>query len=555
MLNLAGFWGSEEQGGSRKVFNQGVQDNPDSVPIYIAWAKAMITQQKKTDGEAVLEKLRARQPKSVEAAAAIGDFYVQQKTPERALAEFQRALSFAPKDLEIRKRMVEAYLDAGKIQPAADLVKEILQVRPKDCDTMIQQARVLIAQGKADDAILVSQQTVRDDPSSPQAHYVLGMAYSGAGHLGQAKSELEEALKYGSNMPIVLLALARMNLASGDIQAAQDYANQAIQLNGDDAAAHVLLGTALLRRKQFAPARAEFLKAQKLAPGDPAICLDLAQTFAGEKNWREAEQDNEDALKLNPRYVPALAQMAALWVSQQQTAKAVARVQDYLSRFPDDASGHYIMGELRLQAKQYDEAEAELNQATQLDAGMLVAYLQLGGLLQQRGDLDAAIARYRKALSLQPKSAPLTIMLGNLFEAKGDLEQARRYYEAALMLDSRSAVAANDLAWVYATQNTNLDVALGLAQKAKEILPDVDPVTDTLAWVYYKKGLYSAAIPLFQECAGKSPSHAVYHYHLGMALLANGDKAKGRDRLQAALKLGLTGDAAEQARKALALPN
>ncbi|MGD0090835.1 MAG: 50S ribosomal protein L18, partial [Planctomycetota bacterium] len=31
-----------------------------------------------------------------------------------------------------------------------------------------------------------------------------------------------------------------------------------------------------------------------------------------------------------------------------------------------------------------------------------------------------------------------------------------------------SGVAANDLAWVYATQNTNLDVALGLAQKAKE---------------------------------------------------------------------------------------
>jgi tetratricopeptide (TPR) repeat protein len=146
-------------------------------------------------------------------------------------------------------------------------------------------------------------------------------------------------------------------------------------------------------------------------------------------------------------------------------------------------------------------------------------------------------------------------MLGNLFEAKGDLEKAGRYYEAALAIDSNSGVAANDLAWVYASQNTNLDVALGLAQKAKEILPDLDLVTDTLAWVYYKKGLYSAAIPLLQECVSKSPSHAVYHYHLGMALLADGDKAKGRERLQAALKLGLSGDDAQQARKALAHPN
>jgi tetratricopeptide (TPR) repeat protein len=146
-------------------------------------------------------------------------------------------------------------------------------------------------------------------------------------------------------------------------------------------------------------------------------------------------------------------------------------------------------------------------------------------------------------------------MLGNLFEAKGDLEKAGRYYQAALAIDSGSGVAANDLARVYALQNTNLDVALGLAQKAKEILPEDDSVTDTLAWIYYKKGLYSAAILLLQECVAKAPAHTAYHYHLGMAFLADGEKAKGREELEAALKAGLSGDDAQQARKALAQPN
>jgi hypothetical protein len=37
-----------------------------------------------------------------------------------------------------------------------------------------------------------------------------------------------------------------------------------------------------------------------------------------------------------------------------------------------------------------------------------------------------------------------------------------------------------------------------------------------------------------------------------MALLSKGEKAKGREQLEAALKSGLSGDDAQQARKALA---
>ena len=205
-----------------------------------------------------------------------------------------------------------------------------------------------------------------------------------------------------------------------------------------------------------------------------------------------------------------------------------------------------------LNDKRYDEAEAELNRATELDSRMVMAYVQLGRLQQERGNVDAAIPRYQKALSLRPKSAAINIMLGDLYQAKGDLATAGHYYQSALTLDPESGVAANDLAWVDAQQNEDLDAALGLAQKAKQLLPEVDAVSDTLAWVYYKKGMYGAAIPLLQECVNKSPAHTVYHYHLGMALLAQGDKVKSREQLEAALKSGLSGADAQQAQKALA---
>ena len=49
-------------------------------------------------------------------------------------------------------------------------------------------------------------------------------------------------------------------------------------------------------------------------------------------------------------------------------------------------------------------------------------------------------------------------------------------------------MAANNLAFLYADEGGNLDLALQLAQTAKQHLPNSAEVDDTLGWVYYKKG-------------------------------------------------------------------
>jgi Flp pilus assembly protein TadD len=95
-----------------------------------------------------------------------------------------------------------------------------------------------------------------------------------------------------------------------------------------------------------------------------------------------------------------------------------------------------------------------------------------------------------------------------------------------------------------------------MAQKAKSQAPELPSITDTLAWVMYKKGNYSGAIPLLQECVQKSPGSAEYHYHLGVVLVAAGQKDKGKSQLQAALQTNQLKDAdAQQARQTLLQTN
>ncbi len=115
--------------------------------------------------------------------------------------------------------------------------------------------------------------------------------------------------------------------------------------------------------------------------------------------------------------------------------------------------------------------------------------------------------------------------------------EAQARYEKVVLMDPRAAVAANNLAWIYAESGNNLDEALKLAQTARLQLPSSPEVSDTLGWVYYKKGLPSLAVPIFRESVDKSPKNAVYRYHLGLAYAKSGHLEDARKALEQALAL------------------
>ena len=99
-------------------------------------------------------------------------------------------------------------------------------------------------------------------------------------------------------------------------------------------------------------------------------------------------------------------------------------------------------------------------------------------------------------------------------------------------------VAANNLAWMYAETGENLDMALQLAQAAARRLPNNPAIQDTLGWIYYKKGLATLAIAPFQKSIELDPKNPVFHYHLGLAHLKNGDSLEGADCPQRRTRAG-----------------
>ena len=127
---------------------------------------------------------------------------------------------------------------------------------------------------------------------------------------------------------------------------------------------------------------------------------------------------------------------------------------------------------------------------------------------------------------MAPGNATVEGALGNAYLAKGDVKAAQAAFEKANNLAPHDALLQNNLAWVYAVQGQNLDVALSLAQQAKQAAPDLPQINDTLGWIQFKKGNYIIAVGLLNEVVQKMPQNPEYRYHLGMALNGAGQKDK-----------------------------
>jgi Flp pilus assembly protein TadD len=187
-----------------------------------------------------------------------------------------------------------------------------------------------------------------------------------------------------------------------------------------------------------------------------------------------------------------------------------------------------------------------------LDENNVDAYGSLAAIYLAQKRLPEARQRFEELARKQSRPASTETMIGTILLQENKPEEARKHFERAIQLDPRAAVAANNLAWDYANGGGNLDVALQLAQTAKAELPNEGAITDTLGWIYYKKGLNSLAVSTLREAVQQSPSNPKIHYRLGLAYLKNGNEAEARATLQHALTLKPTAADAEEVKKALA---
>ena len=306
-------------------------------------------------------------------------------------------------------------------------------------------------------------------------------------------------------------------------------------------------GTAQMQLKNLAAARQDFELAKQIAPKDPNVYNSLAFLALQENKQEEALAAFDQATQVDATNFAALNGLLTLYARENQLDKGQARVDQLLASNPNSAMLHYFKAQIFRLQKDISSAEAEFRKSLDLDPNYIASYSALGEMFIGAKQEDRAIAEYQKILAIKPDNASVYTLIGMLEDSRKNFDAAEQNYRKALEKDPNSVFAANNLAWLYAmTGRGNLDEALRLAQGVVQKNPNVAGFIDTLGWVYYKKGLFGAAVEQLQKAValderaskiGTGNPAPTYHYHLGMALKARGDKAGAKRELEQAVRL------------------
>ncbi|MGD2271240.1 MAG: tetratricopeptide repeat protein, partial [Desulfobacterales bacterium] len=106
----------------------------------------------------------------------------------------------------------------------------------------------------------------------------------------------------------------------------------------------------------------------------------------------------------------------------------------------------------------------------------------------------------------------------------------------------------------YADLGRNLDEAERLIKEALKYKPNDGYITDSLGWVYYKKGRYAEALILLKKAVELVPDDPIMLEHLGDAYLKTNDVKNALEYYQRSLK-NKTKDTEELEKKIKSLIN
>jgi len=157
-------------------------------------------------------------------------------------------------------------------------------------------------------------------------------------------------------------------------------------------------------------------------------------------------------------------------------------------------------------------------------------------LLARRGEAAAALARYEEAAAAPHPDREAAYLAAQLVMASGANAAAEARLREVLRANPANAAAANDLAWLLASEGRELDVALELARRAVRL----DPAAytwDTLGFVQMARNVPKLAVRAYQAALAKGPDAAV-QYRLGVAQAASGQREEALQTLRGAVDLG-----------------
>jgi type III secretory pathway component EscV/tetratricopeptide (TPR) repeat protein len=438
----------------------------------------------------LLEEAGTLAPSDGVIAAALGDYWLNQKDTEKAEACYRRAIDLAPKDANGYVGMGDRFEKEGRLDDAEAWNRKAIASAGGDglgyerLLSLLGRSENLSTRG-ADFRVLLMTRIDVDSDSEYEAYVNAGDTYLAAELLSEAKEWFEKAVALEKDWPRAYTQLAALCRTQGNLSEAEAYCRKAIEVAPDCPSGYIVLGRLCEQQSRWA----EALRLYQAFPRRPLQWVSFARASVGRLqaklgNYEEAERVLFDGLREELR--------SDRMQSHTQRGLENLAAGHFRERSDEDSARRIYDGLLQLLGDEYRCSYHHL----------------LGNMHYELGNYEAAVADYREAISAAPGSAVYHRDLGNAYESLGKYDDAQRELDSAYRIDGDGA----------------------RFQKAKAGLENTQGNRN------YERAAYGEAADHYNKAIELDPEESVYHANLAGALARVKKPGKRMDALNHAIQ-------------------
>lgn len=270
--------------------------------------------------------------------------------------------------------------------------------------------------------------------------------------------------------------------------------------------------TATLNALQFNEAARLMLGfALIMKPGLADACLLLAEIQDEEHHPVSARKTLQNVSPNDPLYPVAQFRLAIFDITSSHSAEAIDILQKLAKNTPQQAIIERALGNAYSGEKRWSDAIAAYSSAIDLAARQdnkavdWTLYFLRGMAYYEINDWPSAKSDVQKALTYNPDEPSLLNFLGyGMTEQRENLLDAERVLRKAHVLDPSDATVTDSLGWVYIKRG-RLETGIGLLEKAAERIPDDPQVNYHLGVAYWEAGRKIEAVDEWNVALGLHP--------------------------------------------------
>jgi len=507
---------------------------------------------------------------NIDARLALAAIALEENRLADARVEVSAALKAAPNNLLARYTQAQIEFRDKKIEVARDQLAGVLKAAPNFMPALLLGGAIEYALGNVQTAETQLNKVVKAAPGNLYARRLLAASQLRLGRVDDAARTLAPALKTAPQDAGIQVVAGEIALAKKDFAAASAYFEQAAKLSPDSAAIRTELGLSRLvqgdsramadlqtaaamegsgsradtliilsqlKNKQFDAALASIAALEKKQAATPLSWNYRGAAYLGKQDLARARDSYGQALKLDPAFFPAAANLAQLDLQAKQPAAARQRFENILKADPKNLNAMLALADLSLREKDEKSYVKWLEKAASAQPQAMQPRMALARYQLAKGDKNKALSTAREAVNTQPDNPAALDLLGTTQLALGDTANAIGSFRKLVERQPGNAIALVKLATAQVVAKDPVSARKTL-QDVLRIQPDFLDAQMMLGNLDIQDARFDDAQKIARQVQQQKPASPAGFALEGDAALARKDYPAALTAFEQAHKLG-----------------